>query len=334
MSENSHIQEAFFKQIKDLLPSHLSLVEEVADLLEISNDSAYRRIRGEKDLSLAEAVKLCTQFKISPASFISNESSTVQFRHVSVEEKKFTLQQYLDSLLEEALLISSVDGAELTYITTDITIFQLFQVPELAAFKLFFWGKTNLGFTGFRDQLFSFDHFDETFYETTRQIADAYIKITTTEIIGEEAINSILRQIRYHLDSGFFKNKEDALFLCDKVVDFVSHFQKQSEVGYKFPYNTEPEGTEGNFALYYNEILVIDGIMFVKLGDSRITYITTNTLNYLQTTDPGFYESNYKWAENLMSKSSLISGVSEKIRNRFFLKLQNQIRQFKDQITD
>lgn len=42
------LQQHFFDHIKERLPTHLSLVDEVAELLSISNDSAYRRIRGEK----------------------------------------------------------------------------------------------------------------------------------------------------------------------------------------------------------------------------------------------------------------------------------------------
>ena len=59
MSNSNGIQQALFQQVKDQLPGHLSFVDEISDLLEISNDSAYRRIRGEKELSLKETQKVC-----------------------------------------------------------------------------------------------------------------------------------------------------------------------------------------------------------------------------------------------------------------------------------
>ena len=40
-------QEFLFHRIKELLPPHASLVDTVAEILHISSDSAYRRIRGE-----------------------------------------------------------------------------------------------------------------------------------------------------------------------------------------------------------------------------------------------------------------------------------------------
>ncbi len=47
----SQLQINLFNHIKSVMPSNLSFVDEIADVLDISNDSAYRRIRGEKQVS-------------------------------------------------------------------------------------------------------------------------------------------------------------------------------------------------------------------------------------------------------------------------------------------
>ncbi len=52
--ENSPIQQALFSHIKGLVPANIAFVDAVAEVLDISNDSAYRRIRGEKPISLEE----------------------------------------------------------------------------------------------------------------------------------------------------------------------------------------------------------------------------------------------------------------------------------------
>jgi hypothetical protein len=62
--ETESAQQLFFKHIKSLLPQHISLADTIADVLNISNDSAYRRIRGETQISLEEIKKLCEKFKI------------------------------------------------------------------------------------------------------------------------------------------------------------------------------------------------------------------------------------------------------------------------------
>jgi hypothetical protein len=55
------------------------MVDEVADLLNISNDSAYRRIRGEKPIALEEMQKLATHFKISLDQFLHLNSDSFIF---------------------------------------------------------------------------------------------------------------------------------------------------------------------------------------------------------------------------------------------------------------
>ena len=72
-------QQLFLQHIKSLLPPHLSLVDEVAEVLNISNDSAYRRIRGEKPIALEEIKKLCIHFKISLDKFMHLNSDSVLF---------------------------------------------------------------------------------------------------------------------------------------------------------------------------------------------------------------------------------------------------------------
>ena len=62
--EFTGMQQLFIQHIKDNFSGHLSLVTEMAELLNISNDSPYRRIRGEKSISFEEMQKLCTHFKV------------------------------------------------------------------------------------------------------------------------------------------------------------------------------------------------------------------------------------------------------------------------------
>ena len=51
-TEKEPAQILLMQRIKEALPKNISLVDELADLLKISNDSAYRRMRGQTDLSV------------------------------------------------------------------------------------------------------------------------------------------------------------------------------------------------------------------------------------------------------------------------------------------
>ena len=75
----NHPQVLLFRYIKSSLPGHVSLVDQIADLLNISNDSAYRRIRGEKEISLSELKALSEHFKISLDQVLQLKNELVVF---------------------------------------------------------------------------------------------------------------------------------------------------------------------------------------------------------------------------------------------------------------
>jgi hypothetical protein len=59
------IQEQFLQRVKSALPANVSFVDELADLLKLSSDSAYRRIRCETLFNIEEISLICKHFKVS-----------------------------------------------------------------------------------------------------------------------------------------------------------------------------------------------------------------------------------------------------------------------------
>ena len=61
------------------------------------------------------------------------------------------------------------------------------------------------------------------------------------------------------------------------------------------------------------------------MDEQIVSYITFNTLNSLTTTNRQFCEEIEHWMKNLIKKSTLISGISEKQRFQFFNKIYKSI---------
>src|SRR4051812_22999193 len=94
------VQQLFFQHIKTSLPPHLSFVDEIGELLNISNDSAYRRIRGEKPISFEEIQKLSSHYKISLDQFLHLQSDSLIFSgRLAMDQEQF-FEQYLKNLLQ------------------------------------------------------------------------------------------------------------------------------------------------------------------------------------------------------------------------------------------
>src|ERR1035437_6885835 len=106
---NYTIQKEFINKLKDILPSNLSLADELSDLLEVSTDSAYRRIRGETVLSIDEVVKICRHYKI-PFSPVSEENpNTITFGIRPLTNDKQAFENYLIDLRND---LKKINGFE------------------------------------------------------------------------------------------------------------------------------------------------------------------------------------------------------------------------------
>lgn len=325
MENQEDIQIHFFTMIRDQLPDHVSLVDEIAELLEISNDSAYRRIRGEKPISLQEVQKLAATFQISLDDLIGNPTNSVTFRTNFLEESSYSFVDWMKSVLHFTMGASMVADAEVLYILNELSIHHIIQFPEVCAFKLFFWKKSNLDFPGHRELKFKVDHLEDEVLKLSEEITEHYVRINTIEFTTEESLNSILKQVLYYSEAGYFNTREDALILCDKLHELVDHQQKQAALGFKFPYGKQPAGVEGNFKLFHNDLILADNTILVKAGNTSATYLTSNAINLMVSHDRAFFEYNYAWGRNLLSKAVPISGTAERERNRFFRILHEKV---------
>lgn len=329
---NMETQELLFNQIRQKLPPNYSLVEEISDLLDISNDSAYRRIRGEKALSLSEIKTLSNHFSISLDALFHLETGNVVFTSFPIGPDGNDIKKWLQVILADMQRIHAAKDKLIMYSAKDPPLFHYFQIPEIAAFKTFFWQKTLLGFPEFHDRNFSLSEYDTEIQELGMKSLIKYVKIPTIELWNLDTFLIAFNQIEYYWVSGLFANKEDVFLLCEKFHQWIQHVQKQAELGFKFIYGEDPVGIEDTFHLYVNEVVLNDNSIYVKMDDQCRTYVTDNVLSLLITTNPEFCKQKESYLRGLCRNASLISSVNAKERARFFNRMLQRIEDFKTTI--
>ena len=331
MGQDESTQENLFKAIRSGLAPNISFVHELSELLEISYDSAYRRIRGEKELSLEELKKVSLHYRISIDSLFNFQSNHVIFNSLAIGEGGMDIEKWLQSLLEAMKRIHGSKEKEIIYAAKDIPVFYFFEFPEIAAFKIYFWNKALIPSSGYENKKLSLEA-PENLYKIGRHLLSQYIKIPTIELWSEETISSVIRQIEYCFVSGFFVSNDDVFRLCDVLESWLDHVQSQAEHGFQYMLGTTPEGVENSYRLYHNEVLVTDNTILVKTDGQKTTYNTYNVINQLITTNPVFCDQIEKSLRNLMQKSTMISGTSAKERHRFFNTLHEKVRALRSRI--
>ncbi|MFI5219768.1 MAG: hypothetical protein ACHQNT_09795 [Bacteroidia bacterium] len=323
--ESLELQKQFFDYIKEKLPPHLSLVDEVAEVLGISNDSAYRRIRGEKPIAFEEIRTLCKRFRVSLDHMINITTDSTVFSGSWVEKDGFNFDNHLNDMLFQLEQINKAKVKEFYYEAKDIPPFHHFQFPDLAAFKYFFWMRTILGYDRYQKCDFESHDLTQALMDVGKKIIKTYTQIPSTEIWSIETLNSTLRQIEYYRETGVFKKKESIATLYDEVEKLIKHIQAQAECGEKFLIGEQPSGSTGNFKLFFNEVILGHNTVLAVTDDVKTVFINHAIINYIITRNANFCNQTHQSLNNIIQKSSLISSVSEKERNKFFNALYKKI---------
>ena len=323
--ENADIQQQFFSKIQERIPLQVSLSDLVSEVLNISTDSAYRKIKGEKSIDFEEIKALSLHFRISLDELLQLNNYAIMFNSGSVEANiHFHFELYLQTLLRDLAYINSFENKKIFYLNKDFPIFHFFQFPELAAFKCFFWTKSIVNDAEFLKEKFSIEKFLPSFASAAEKLNLLHRQIHSVEIWNAENINSTLHQIDYYRHAKSFLSKNDIHVLYDCLQKMISHIDGQAEVGYKFEIN-KPEIRGADYEVYINDFIIGDNTIMACLNNIKIVYINHGVISYMNTKDERFCLFTENVFNNLIKRSTPISGVNEKDRSRFFTRMIEKI---------
>ena len=106
------------------------MVDELADLLNISNDSAYRRIRAEKPISFEELQEICVHYHISLDQFLHLQNDSFIFSGKLATSSDTFYEDWLNKVLHDLSFMNTFEQKHLYYVTKDIPFITYFQFPN------------------------------------------------------------------------------------------------------------------------------------------------------------------------------------------------------------
>lgn len=324
-------QVRFFEDIKRNHPEGENLGARLMEILHLSQDSVYRRMRGETALTFDELAIVADYFKVSIDGFFGLESdqASIGFRFYRLNSGSY--HEYLKFIMEEFQKSELGVDQQIVYSAKDIPVFYFFLFPELAVFKAFFFGKILWTNDTFKDLHFDFEKVYEVMgaprpvlEQIGLSLAKSYMQIPGTEIWNHSTINGHLYQVRYLWEAGQFANKESALSILKNTDRLLQHIKTQAEEGTKFLSAVKREvGAETQF--YFSEGIHLENAILQTKADQKKCYVLHNTGDYLITTDSAFCGRTDEYLNNVLSKSSLISKVGAKDRQRLFRNYADKI---------
>jgi hypothetical protein len=310
--DTHNLQDQFITKLRKVLPSGIGLAEEIADILDISTDSAYRRIRGETGLTIDEIFRITKKYPISVDDIFSNRAETVTFTYTKLTDSAKNFEEYLGRIHSHVQALNKFDSRMIYYIAEEIPLFYSFHSRAFAEFKLYYWQRSVLNVPEYQQTQYRPGIIPKELVDVAHNSFKEYLKIPSAEIWTDLTVLTGLRQVAFYFDSGAM-TKEVALELTleyRKTVEMVQHMAAEGR--------KNDGDVKGTYQLYSSDVVLGTNCIYVIMGDFRSSYITFNTLNSLTTTSQEFCLETEHWVRNLEKKSTLISGSAEKQRYQFF----------------
>jgi transcriptional regulator with XRE-family HTH domain len=215
------IQKRILKQI-DKKRNDKVMAVVVAEALDISEDAAYRRLKGRTKLSFEDIFKLCEKFELSLDEIFGRSGNVITFTRSMVEFSENSIRDYFKLFSEKILAFSNADVKKIFYLSEDIPQYHYLPYYELYALRFYqYWlnlGNERIGFEDFMELCESKDEI----INSRNSIARNFGKISVTEIWTNSTIKLLLQLIDYYRYMNLIKEKSTLETLYNQLLDIIN----------------------------------------------------------------------------------------------------------------
>lgn len=323
------MQEQFIKYLKAKTQGNTSFVEEIASVLDIGYDAAYRRVNNKTNLSLEESVILAKHYKISLNKLFEVGSQRTIITEISpriVDE--VSLENFFRSSIDNLKPLIKIKKASIIYSAKDIPFFYTLKDTYLTRYKIYVWLK-DVNVNMIKSKI-TFDDFIKTIPDSLLQSAfdlgDTYKYINISEMWNDTTIIGTLQQILYYYNSGLI-SKKLALLTCDDMVDVVKHVEKQT-----IQQSILDSKNKASYHLYKNDLHTMSNTIFVNTPYQKAFFQPYMVLTYFKVEHQPTCELMYEFLRKQMANSKLLVNAGERDRTLFFSQMLYKINKARERI--
>lgn len=332
MSSQTDFQRLFLDRLLEVLPPGQSLAPIIAETLDTSLDSAYRRMNGKTNFTLQEALLIAGKYNLSLDGLSDPSQLNAHFSFQDLQANFESFNEYLDLLLANLQRLAASPDARLYYSCLDIPIFFNLGSPKIAAFKMFYWMHSILEVDELQTKIFEPDLIPDYFLEKGQLIYDTYCKIPSIELWTTNTLNSTLRQIEFYNNAGHIRSQEVNEALFEDLHLLLERLNTMAERGTKVINRVPEENEKDNYKLYESDIELTGNGALAMVGDYRKSFIGHLTFHTLTSEHPALNHKTQLWYERLVRKANLISSISAKYRYQFISHLEADLEQTKKRL--
>ena len=318
MESEINIQKYFFEYLTRRYDSEYILYG-MMDALQLRKGACYKRINGETSLSSAELITLCNKFNVS-LDAIFQADRYISFQHsFSPKSDSFDLMSQFRFFLKP---LGELTNSKLTYLANELPVFYYFSHKYIFNFLISVWShlhssesrliiEENPAMTAQLDGIRS-------------EISSYYAAHPVTEIWNSNMFANLYQQIIFSITIRAFKEEVFLRHLLDDVKKLVNHLHELAVSG----------GNTGSAErmIYLNEYGNFLNMVLYESEKFNTTCIGYDMPQFIVTYNPAFYTFSKEWIQKIRKRSVLISGDGFQYREMFFLKLEQDFKNFEEKV--
>lgn len=304
----------------------------LSDILFISTDAAYRRVRGETAFSIYELERISRHFNLSIDNLFNFSQTQVLFDYQPLKNFSINMNSYFSSISDYLQMLRNQENPRLIISINNTPFFQLFNFPELVHFKLYFWAKTHLKMNEIQDVKYGKQQFPVEAFKVGQRILRKYNSIPSVEIYDPELLMGFARELFYYYNSNEFEDPFYVLELFDQMLSFIEHLREQAKVGKKFGVGKRPPANGCELEMVHNETLNSITSFYYSTKQSSGLFLAHNFMNSLHTVNNAYVKDSKQILDCLISNSVKISTGNERGLSMYFNPLIKVINNYKSRI--
>tara|TARA_R110002153_G_scaffold84889_11_gene212440 strand:- start:4395 stop:4988 length:594 start_codon:yes stop_codon:yes gene_type:complete len=194
-------EDKLFDYIKLKIPENVSFIDEIADVLDISYDAAYRRIKGKTSLTLSESLLLSNRFNFNLNDIlidkeVDDERIVVEKTHPILSNN--ALKLFFEKGTSEAQKVVNYKDGQIINCAKDFPFYHS-DSGLLKSFRLYVFINTLSNDPVKKKIPFSAFKPSAVILEKYEAFLNQYKKVALLEVWNDSTIDNILNQIQFFL---------------------------------------------------------------------------------------------------------------------------------------
>ena len=298
-------------------------IKQLMELLNIGKDAAYKRKRGHTLMPIHELVLLAKAFNFSIDDYLDIDNNNVA---IQLPPDVYSYEDYLSPLSIELQEVMQCKEKHIWYSSQELPSFYYFYFPDLAAFKLFFWGVVSWEIKGQEAKGFSISKkLPKKILDFIDSMNAFYLSTPSTEFWHSEILINTYRQIILSLECNFFNNPADALQLLEQLQELWKHLQLTIDTGKKVHPNLSSSSHQSDITIYNTNILYPENFSLLQTEYGDCAFHSIKYPNLVKNYTLQFCQKIEESFDTLTRYSQILSGSSYKATKLFKQNISKQI---------